>query len=406
MTNRLEGIQTVQANLPTLAAATASITVPTIAYISGGRLWYALTIPYKTLGKFVQTSAVKKKNQVIIKADIKNRFLDKKHKDEIKEYIKEEEHFTIPPVTLVSYDKLTFKPFTFDSEEQPRNHEELMGRLEGSGSLAGIMLIPIDYEFECLDGNHRTVAIRELAEESPEYIAGSSMLLNIVYEEDKRKIRQDFVDVNKNAKKTSPSINTLFNTRDPLAGLVNDLFDNVNYLMDITELLATSVSKNSKDIYTLNNVKNVVIELAGRDSQSGQSSEKAVSSQIKDNEDIKHSLEMHATLFFEKLKNNHHIATCLANRDKTSEVRNDSIITSGMGIVIAARISGYILNTLDIIERGDELDRLMNFDWSRNNPLFLGKIVTDDGKLLVSREAINVAVKTIKKELGYTADQE
>ncbi|WP_445928409.1 DNA sulfur modification protein DndB [Lysinibacillus sp. FSL M8-0134] len=40
------------------------------------------------------------------------------------------------------------------------------------------------------------------------------MLLNILYEKDTRKIRQDFVDVNQNAKQTSTSINTLFNTRD------------------------------------------------------------------------------------------------------------------------------------------------------------------------------------------------
>lgn len=401
MTNQYQGIQTIQANVPHLGTATASITVPTIAYLSGGRFWYALTIPYKTLGKFVQTSAVKKKNQVIIKSDIKNRFLDKKHKDEIKEYIKEEEHFTIPPVTLVSYDALKFKPFTFEGEEPIRNHEELMERLESSGSLAGVMMIPIDYEFECLDGNHRTVAIRELAEENPEYIAGSSMLLNIVYEEDKKKIRQDFVDVNKNAKKTSPSINTLFNTRDPLAGLVNDLFDNVDYLMDVTELLATSVSKNSKDIYTLNNVKNAVIEIAGRDSQSGQAGEKAVSTRLKDEVEFKPLLQTNATTFFEKLKHNNHITVCITNREKTPSVRNESILTSGMGVVIAARIARYIFSEFEGDQVGQELDNLMAFDWARSNPIFLGKIVTQDGKLLVSREAINVAVGTIKDALGY-----
>lgn len=48
----------------------------------------------------------------------------------------------------------------------------------------------------------------------------------------------------------------------------------------------------------------------------------------------------------------------------------------------------------------------MNFDWSRSNNIFYGKIVTDDEKLLVSREAINVAVKTIKRELGYSNDVE
>ncbi|RAS75192.1 DNA sulfur modification protein DndB [Priestia endophytica] len=176
------------------------------------------------------------------------------HKNEIKNYIVEESHFTIPPITLVSYDELNFEPFVFGSTKQIKTKEELMSTLESCGSLAGMMQLPVDYEFECLDGNHRTVAIRELAQETPELIANSNMLLNIVYEKDRRKIRQDFVDINKNAKQTTPSINTLFNTRDPLSCIVMDILENSDYLESITELLSTSVSKNSKDIYTLNNI--------------------------------------------------------------------------------------------------------------------------------------------------------
>lgn len=77
----------------------------------------------------------------------------------------------------------------------------------------------------------------------PEITVGSSLLLNIVCEADMMKIRQDFVDVNKNAKQTTPSINTLFNTRDPLPKLVAELMSKSTYLEDITNILSTSVSK-------------------------------------------------------------------------------------------------------------------------------------------------------------------
>ncbi|MED0973521.1 DNA sulfur modification protein DndB, partial [Bacillus paramycoides] len=159
-------VETIRAQSPNLGVATNSITVPAIAYMSGGRLWYAATVPYKTLGKFVQTSAVKKKNQEIIQSEIRNRFLDKTHKDDIKNYIEEERAFTIPPVTLVSFEELSFQPFVFDDQKHITSKEEFKNNMETYGSMAGIMFIPIDYEFECLDGNHRTVAIRELAEEN------------------------------------------------------------------------------------------------------------------------------------------------------------------------------------------------------------------------------------------------
>jgi len=69
--------------------ATPSITVPAIAYYSGSRVWYAITIPYGALKSgIVKTSSVRKKGQEIIKSEIKNRFLDKTHKDDIKNYMK------------------------------------------------------------------------------------------------------------------------------------------------------------------------------------------------------------------------------------------------------------------------------------------------------------------------------
>ncbi|HDR7276600.1 TPA: DNA sulfur modification protein DndB [Bacillus paranthracis] len=406
-------IRNINVQAPDLGVATPSFTVPAIAYLSGERLWYAVTLPYKTLGRFVQTSAVKKKNEVIIKSEIKNRFLDKVHKNEIKNYIVEESRFTIPPITLVSYDELNFEPFVFGSTKQIKTKEELMSTLESCGSLAGMMQLPVDYEFECLDGNHRTVAIRELAQETPELIANSNMLLNIVYEKDRRKIRQDFVDVNKNAKQTTPSINTLFNTRDPLSRIVMDILESSDYLEDITELLSTSVSKNSKDIYTLNNIKNVIIELGGKNSQSGKSGEKAIIDKLKEDDKFSVTLKYKGELFFKALKENQFIKQCLIQRDKTPELKYDSVITSGVGLIVASRVAKSIFDEyeqlrkdhleLSILEGAyNSLELLMLFDWSRSNSFFKGKLVSEESdKLITSRETIQITSEALKGYLGY-----
>ncbi|MGP6151684.1 DNA sulfur modification protein DndB [Priestia flexa] len=378
----------------------ATINVPALKYKSGNRIWFAITIPYRALGKFIQTSSAKKKNQEIIKSEIRNRFLDAGHKNEIKSYITEEPEFTIPPVTLVSFDSLDFRPYTFGDETVEQQNQ----RFETVGSIAGVVVLPIDYEFECLDGNHRTVAIRELANEAPDLISDSNMLLNIVYEQRPKKIRQDFVDVNKNAKQTSSSINTLFNTRDRVSGLVVDIIEESNYLKNTTELLATSVSKNSKDIYTINNIKNVVIELAGYNSQSTKSEK--ISNLFKENEQFELEIKDRTHIFFEELKYNSSIEKCLQNPDDTPSIRNNSVITSGTGIIVAARVGGFILKNFPIEQARTELRNLFHMDWSRKNELFQGTIIGPEEKILNSRDAINSATKMVMTELGYIEQED
>jgi DNA sulfur modification protein DndB len=309
-----------------LGAGTPVVQVPALEYISGKRTWYAITLQYKTLGKFVGTTGIKPKGKEIIGLDIRNRFLDRKHKDDIKDYIKIEEEFIIPPITLVATVSLDFRPYTFNG---------VAPDLETTGSRAGIIMLPLDFEFECLDGNHRSVAIKELAFEEPSFIAGSNMLLNIVIESRARKIRQDFVDVNKNAKPTTSSINTLFNTRDPLSALVSDIvvdgtIEGLEYLNETTELLATSVSKNSKKIFTINNIKNAIVEIGGYNSQS--TGIKTISEKLTD-EDFKNQLVNQVKIFFEVLKENPTIKQCIVDRESTPVVREKNIITSGTGII-------------------------------------------------------------------------
>jgi DNA sulfur modification protein DndB len=383
-----------------MGANSNTIVLPAMKYLSGGREWLAVTISYKALGKFVSTSAAKKKNQNVIKSEIKNRFLDIAHKNDIKMYIKQEEKFTIPPITLVAYDKLPFRAFDFADSEGMTDEE----MLEAKGSILGMLFLPIDYEFLCLDGNHRTKAIDELAAENPEVIAGSSMLMNIVYEQDDRKIRQDFVDVNSNAKATTASINTLFNTRDLISGLVVDVIENVPYLEETTELLATSVSKNSKDIYTINNIKNAIIEIAGYNSQ-GSSFTKLATSLKDDN--YKSDLLEKVSVFFNRLGENEFIQKCLIERDKTPNIRNSAVITSGTGIVIAARVAGTIFARFEDKETAEiEIMRLLHeLDWSRKNKLFVGKVIIDE-KILNSREAISSSVQSIKFMLGYAESEQ
>ena len=269
--------------------------------------------------------------------------------------------------------------------------------MDAYGSAMGMIVIPLDYEFECLDGNHRTAAIRELANSEPHYIVGSSMLLNVVYESRPRKIRQDFVDVNKNAKQTTSSINTLFNTRDRLAKIVADTIDKFEYLSETTELLASSISTNSKELYTLNNIKNAILELDGYDSQRVKSDK--LSQKLKVDAGYEGILSNKVDIFFTKLSDNSYIKECINLKDKIPKIRQEVVITSGAGLTVMARLAGIILNNFDTNHARYEIDKLMSFDWSRNNPIMQGKLVIDS-KIQGSREAMDSTTEAIKMYLG------
>lgn len=389
------------ANTPRIGQSTPSFHLPALAYRLGGRIWYAATLNMEAVGNFVNTSSVKKQNVEIIKSDIKNRFLDREHKEDIKTYMKEEPEYIIPPITLVSPEPLIFVRTRFENElEQDRVLTD-KEYIEKYGSATGFLVVNVNYKFECLDGNHRSVAIRELAEESVEHVKDSHLLLNIVVEDRIRKIRQDFVDVNKNAKSTTPSINTLFNTRDPLANLVADTLDKFEWLNSTTELLATSVSKNAKEIYTLNNLKNAVVELAGYHSFSA--APKKLYEDLT-NPAFKNELVYRVEKFFNLLSKNPTIRTMIVDRDQAPALRAETIISSGTGIIICAKLF-YIafehFNDVDALET--HLKNIVLYDWSRTNTLFEGTVLVDE-KIQNSRKSILTATEFLAEEILGTLD--
>lgn len=373
--------------------STPSLMLPAMKYLSGGREWLTITVPLISLGSFVKVSKVRKKNEPIPK-DIKNRFLDPKHKNDIKKYILDENEFIIPPITLVSDKPIPFNGTIYDESESNYSTEEL---LKMRGSISGMAFVPMGEKFECLDGNHRTAAVVELAEEYPDILRESFIVLNIVYETRIKKIRQDFVDVNQNGKVTTASINTLFNSRDALSNIIMDLLDKFEYLKDKTDLVSTSISKNSKDIYTINNIRNLIVEVSGHSSQS-KTSIQSFSNKLKENNELLSEVRFRSELTLELLKENQIIKSCLLDENKILKLREKSIITSGAGLLILGRVIGNIFKyeqDQDIILKC--LSNVINYDWSRENLILRSAVLTSKGTLSLTQSSLTDITKTLSK---------
>ncbi|NRY59533.1 DNA sulfur modification protein DndB [Clostridium beijerinckii] len=376
----MNNVETIKANPLYQGSYANGIDFNSIKYVMGGRTWIATAIPYSVLGTLIRTTEVKTKDAVISK-EVVNRFLDKQHKDDLKKYIVENiNSFVIPPITLVSSIDLPFKPITFSSEDLTTK-EEIEEALKHHGSLMGRVTLPLGYTFTCLDGNHRTKAIAEISIENPDLIRKDNMLVNIVYETNKIKIRQDFVDINRNAKTTTSTINTLFNSRDPLSKLTSETIDNIEYLNETTELFGASISKNSKKLYTLNNIKNAIVELCGHNSQSTPSI-KSFSSNLDKNKEYIEGVKLNIDVFFDMLKENSIIKDFLSQEDKKVEIRNGGLITSGVGLIIVSRVINKAMENNPNEDFINVVKRVLDYNWSRDNDFFVGKILSADKNII------------------------
>lgn len=399
LSNDNSEVNIIPANPPKKTSYFSGTGLNSLLYFSGGRYWFATVLPFSVIGTLVQTTQVKKKDTAI-SSDVVNRFLDAKHVKELKHYIMDNrDNFTIPPITLVTREKLPFCPITFDMEHF-ENMESVYKKAKEMGSVFGVLTIPLGFVFICLDGNHRSKAIAELALEEPDSIQGNYLLCNIVYEIDNMKIRQDFVDINQNAKTTTATINTLFNTRDPLAKLTSETIDSTEYLNENTELLSASVSKNSKKLYTLNNIKNAIVELGTYNSQSRASINK-MSTELGKNPEYLGGLALEIDVFFDNLKNNKIISDFLSaeTREERSIIRSNGVISSGVGLIIVARVVSEAAENSKGLSFNDILTRVMGFDWSRSNNFFKGKILSDEGAIISSTNSINSTANALLKEL-------
>ena len=226
------------------------------------------------------------------------------------------------------------------------------------------------------------------------------MLCNIVYETDNLRIRQDFVDINQNAKTTTATINTLFDSRDPLAKLTSKTIDSTEYLNDNTEILAASISKSSKKLYTLNNIKNAIVELGTYNSQS-KASINNMSSMLAKNPEYSAGVLLEIDVFFDMLKGNSIIKEFLEaeTTEEKIEIRSNGVISSGVGLIIAARVVSDASENSQGLSYKDIVSRVVNYDWSRSNEFFKGKILSDEGTIISSTNSINSTSNALLREL-------
>lgn len=118
------------------------------------------------------------------------------------------------------------------------------------GSNLGTLILPMDAQLRCLDGQHRRKALHDAALEDPNVLYDFSAVVLYV-EDDFAKRRQMFSDMNATPKVVSKALNITFDTRDPYARAAQRLAVEHPLLHDVVELTKARISSSEPKFFSL-----------------------------------------------------------------------------------------------------------------------------------------------------------
>ncbi|MFW6773199.1 DNA sulfur modification protein DndB [Nocardioides sp. CPCC 205120] len=119
---------------------------------------------------------------------------------------------------------------------------------EGTG--VGFLVLPLDAELRCLDGQHRRQAIKEASEADPRLLDDYTAVVLYV-EDDYMRRRQMFSDMNATPKVVAKALNVAFDSRDPYALAALRLADEHPMLKGVVEKEKARITTRSGAIFSL-----------------------------------------------------------------------------------------------------------------------------------------------------------
>ncbi len=218
------------------AQAEPTMTVPALRGHLGNVDYFVITLPYASLARYVEATDPNIKDPKLRE----NRRPAPARFREIANYI------------LGNPDSYRFSALTctYGKEGSAQPIRWTPSHPTGAGQNIGLLTLSQQDPLVIVDGQHRLGAILEATEKEPSLRDESVPIVLFPYL-DVERAQQLFSDLNRNAKKTTKSLDILFDHRDPVNTIVQALVDQVSFLGDCVNLEAVSVPTKSRQMFTL-----------------------------------------------------------------------------------------------------------------------------------------------------------
>jgi len=251
----------------------------------------------------------------------------------------------------------------------------------------GILKVDMNAVFLINDGQHRKAAIEVALLEDKSL---DDETISIVFFRDLGLTRsqQMFTDLNKHAVKTSNSLSTLYNSRDPLAVITRDVIENVTFFRKYTDKERDILGKNSLNLFTLNNIYKANQIIVHGDSCGTEQRDYLIK-------------------FWNTVAENINEWQDVLNRQMTKrDLRENYIVILAVTLNALGRLGRFFYENpeYDMIEY---LSKLKSIDWLRSNDRnWKGRTINENGKVVNSESAAILTCNKIKTLIGLKLSKE
>jgi DNA sulfur modification protein DndB len=315
----------------------------------------------------------------------KNRPINDKHVQTIKDYIKER---------ASSGNKWILGPITANVDPKRIKFQKIWGDLY-------IVEVPRNTSLEITDGQHRKRALSELIEsesDDRELIANCTFPVNLVLEGDLDQCQTDFRDM----AQTYPIAKSLLVAygnfgRDAVA---KELVQRVGMFRGKTQMIQSTPGSRSKSIYTINYIaKMVSCAFTNNPSHNLLDSFNDEGKILNAAEALSEALNF----FFENYKETKPIALSDdISVDRATKFKENSLLGVSIGLEILGRLLYRTFNEDSNTFNTSRIEQICEqIKWFKSDNLWQGTVVKDSKKMLTGRSSVNEAVERALLRLGW-----
>lgn len=256
-----------------------------------------------------------------------------------------------------------------------------------SNENTGILEIDMTASFLINDGQHRKAAI-DAAIAEDESLKEETISIVLYRDQGLQRSQQMFTDLNKHAVTTSKSLNTLYESKDPVALITKNVVNSIGFLRKYTDKEKDNLSKYSSNIFTLNTFY---------------TANKRIFKVI----DAPQKAEKLIHAFWSNVVANMREWNEMDNGELSKKsLREDYITTQGLIILALGRLGEFYCANPKI-DMMKSLKGLRKIDWLRNNEeCWMNRAIKPNGKINRNEQGIFLTYIQIKRLLSLPINDE
>ncbi len=251
----------------------------------------------------------------------------------------------------------------------------------------GVLFVSMDGDFLINDGQHRRAAIEQALREDPD-LGDETIAVVFFIDRGIQQAQQMFTDLNKHAVQPSPSLNVLYDHRDPKARVIREVVLSSAFFADLVEMERSNLVARSRKLFTLSALHSATSALLA-DLGNGSTEE---------------SIKV-AGMFWRAVADQFeewHLVR--KGTVSASDIRQNYLHTHGVMLHAIGRCGNALLRQYAETWQ-QEIPKLKAIDWSRSNTMWEGRAIVM-GRVKKSRENIALTTNCIKQTIGLSLSQD